>query len=777
MISIRNKSNWVRVTIVLLFFLISLWLCFWITDKIFPFPITIDYSTVILDDKGDIIHSFLSEDDKWRLFLRSDEITEDFKKAILFKEDQHFYYHFGVNPFSITRAFIQNTSSGQRKSGASTITMQVARLLNPKARTYGNKFIEIFNAIQLEYHFSKDEILRMYLNLLPYGGNIEGIKSASNIYFGKAPEVLSLSEIAALVVIPNRPTSLAISKNHQAINDAKNLWLNRFKNAGLFNESLIKLALDETIRPKRRALPREVPHLSIHLQNKLKHQHIIETFIDLEHQKQIEQLTKVRINQLKQLNINNAAILVVDNESRQVIHYVGSADFYSYKDAGQVDGTRGVRSPGSTLKPFLFGLHFDQGTLSPKSRILDVSSDFQGYRPVNYDNEFHGWVRAEEALQQSLNIPAVQLLNDFGIQSFCDALASTSFKTIADTQTDLGLSVILGGCGATLQELTALYAAFANRGQHQPLKYYKSEKQDSLVDVVLSEEAAFILTDVLTEVTRPDMPNSWKDNPNRPKIAWKTGTSFGRRDAWSIGYSKKYTVGVWAGNFSGEGAPELAGAEVAAPLLFDVFNLLSPVSTYDWYTRPSGVDKRRVCDDSGLIPNVFCENIVIDYAITDVTKYNLCQHLVPALISSDSSLSYCRTCVNQSEHYIEAMYPSYPIQLVDYFQSQKVDFPKIPPHYKFCERVYPDQDLEIISPTDQLHYYVDKADSSSMLLKALAPPNANTFYWYVNDVFFKTVDKDTDLYFNPPEGTVKISCSDDRGRNQDITITVDRVTF
>lgn len=777
--STQRLRRFMRLVLAGVISTVLLFLVFLIIDRVYPFPVDVDYSTVILDNEGKLLNAYLSGDDKWRLYLEQEEITPDLEKAILFKEDQYFYLHPGVNPISVVRALVQNTISGKRKSGASTITMQLARLLNPKERTYSNKIIEVFNALQLEYHYNKKEILRLYLNLLPYGGNIEGVKSASHIYFGKDPRLLSLSEIAGIVVIPNRPSSLSINKNHEPINKAKNEWLGRFMKGKLFQKHIIDIAITEALEPIRRNLPNHAPHLSRRLKSQ-RNENIISSFIDLESQKQIEELTRSHIDRLRYLNVTNASVLVVENATGKVVSYVGSADFYSELDAGQVDGIQAVRSPGSTLKPLLYALHYDQGTLSPKTRLADVRMNFGGYEPENYDNAFHGWVSSEEALKQSLNVPAVKLLNDYGIPEFINALIRSDFESIGRAKDQLGLSMILGGCGTTLEELTGLYASFANDGRFENLKLsLKTGIIDSAAaeNAILTAQAAYILTEILTEVTRPDLPDSWKDNPNRPKIAWKTGTSFGRRDAWSIGYNETYTVGVWAGNFSGEGAPELSGVVVAAPLLFDVFNVVSDVSVSDWYTRPNGVRRIWVCDETGLSPNSFCENKVVDQVIKGATIPQLCQHLKPILIAPDSTESYCTTCLKDIDRHIEVLYPNYTAEMLDYFQTEKISYVKEPQHYRFCERVYPDQGLQIVSPVDKLEYFVDVNDNKQIRLQAQAPSNATKFYWYVNDVFYKTATRGEELYFTPPDGKVKISCSDDRGRNQDIQISVKRVSF
>ncbi len=773
----RNRQKGIlKMTMVALAATFGLFLIFLILDYAFPFDRRVDYSTLVIDSKGDILNAYLSKDDKWRLYLEPEEITEDLKKAILFKEDQYFYSHPGVNPVSIGRAFFQNITSGKRKSGASTITMQLARLLNPKKRTYGNKIVEMFNALQLEYHYSKDDILRLYLNLLPYGGNIEGIKSASYIYFGKDPKLLSLAELAGLVTIPNRPSSLSIKNDHDPINQAKEKWLLRFREANLFQSHIIDLALTENLKPNRRDLPNHAPHLSRRLMSNTKDQ-IIKTYIEYEYQKRIEEIASAHINRLKYLNVTNTSVMVIENKTRRVISYVGSANFYDEQSAGQVDGVSAIRSPGSTLKPLLYALHYDKGNLSPKRRIADVQMNFGGYEPENYDNSFHGWISSEEALKQSLNVPTVQLLNDYGISNFIEPLVRSQFRTIERTKNKLGLSLILGGCGVSLEELVGLYSAFANSGSYESLQFRENIDSTNRESSIISEQAAYILTEILTEVTRPDLPDSWKDNPNRPRIAWKTGTSFGRRDAWSIGYNQEYTIGVWAGNFSGEGSPELSGVGVAAPILFDVFNVIDDVSTYDWYKRPPGVDRILVCDETGLTPNTFCTSTVLDQVIKGVTIPRICQHLKPALIALDSSETYCMTCVKDAEEYKEALFPNHTAEMLDYFKTEKITYTKAPDHYKFCERVFPDQGLEIVSPVDRLEYFVDASDEKQIQLKAQSPSNASKYFWYINDVFYKSVSRNEEVYFTPTEGKIKISCSDDRGRNQDIMISVKKVSF
>ena len=443
-------------------------LLFFVLHLVFPLPDKVSYSTLVTDNKGEVIHAFLTPDEKWRMKTELSEISPLLRKTIIQKEDKYFYRHFGINPIAIARAFFANVFSGRRVSGASTITMQVARALEPKRRHIGNKMIEVFRAFQLEWTYSKDEILQLYLNLVPYGGNIEGVKSASVLYFGKNPDHLSLAEITALSIIPNRPSSLVMGRHNEEIVQQRNKWLQRFAHEKIFTQKEIEDALAEPLTAKRMLVPKEAPHLSYKL--KKTGESNIQTYLDRNTQWKMEKLVGdyVRTQRLK--NIYNAAVMIIDNETHQVIAYVGSGDFNDSTDGGQVNGAAAVRQPGSTLKPLVYGLSFDEGLLTPKKIMNDVPVNYAGYAPENYDKHFNGPVSVEYALEHSLNIPAVKALNVLGKEKMIAPLSAIGFRQIEEKQKGLGLSLILGGCGTTLEQMTGLYSAFANEGlYYQPL--------------------------------------------------------------------------------------------------------------------------------------------------------------------------------------------------------------------------------------------------------------------------------------------------------------------
>ncbi|UCH15347.1 MAG: penicillin-binding protein 1C, partial [Bacteroidales bacterium] len=720
--------------------------------------------------------AFLTSDDKWRMYTELDEITPQLKKAIIFKEDKYFRYHFGVNPVSVVRALVYNILKGKRTSGASTITMQVARLLVPKERTYWNKIKEMMKAIQLEWHLSKDEILQLYLNLVPYGSNIEGVKSASVIYYGKSPNHLSIAEITALSIIPNRPVSLRPGINNDYILQERNKWLNRYLRSAVFGKNDIIDALNEPLEAYRREVPKMAPHISYRLKTEYPYKRIIRTGIDLEMQQKLQKIATDYSKHLYFQNIKNVTVLVVENNSCKVLSYIGSADFFNDEDGGQVDGIQAVRSPGSTLKPLLYGLAFDKGYITPKSVMSDVPVSFGGYEPENYDGKFYGNVTAELALSLSLNVPAVKILDMTGTTGFFEKLITAGFKQIYKDRDDLGLSSILGGCGTTLEELTGLYCAFANGGQYRELLYLHGEDIKVTEEEILSESSSYMITEILTQLTRPDLPVDWQNTTHMPKIAWKTGTSYGRRDAWSIGYNRKYTVGVWAGNFSGEGVPELNGADKAAPLLFKIFNAIDYDSEEDWYHMPEGLSFRYVCSESGNVPDDFCKNQVIDYYIPGISGTAVCDHMKLIFTDPDSAVAFCTSC-KPDAGYIEAYYHNYKPEIITYMIENNISFLKIPPHNPDCERLMPGMAPVITSPVHENEYFVDVNDSMQIMLSCNAANDVTLVYWYVNNKFYKSAVTNENIFFQPPEGTVKISCSDDKGRNRDIIIKVKYIEF
>ena len=751
-------------------------------DRLFPLPPAPRYSPIVLAADGSVLHAFLNPTQKWRMKTELAEITPALQQAIINKEDRYFRYHFGVNPVAIVQAAGRNTFGNGRTTGASTITMQVARLLEPKERTVGNKLLEMLRATQLEAHHSKAEILQLYLNLVPYGGNIEGVKSAALLYFQQPPDYLSLAQTVTLAIIPNQPRVLVLGKNNDRILVERNRWLRQFQQQHLFPNQDIEDALHEPLDAQRHAAPTLAPHLARRLVTRFPGKPIIHSMLRRASQAKAEDLIKNYVRRLRELGITQAAVLVVNNRTRAVEAYVGSADFQDAAGSGQVDGVRAVRSPGSTLKPFLYALAVDRGIITPKLKLPDVPTNFSGFRPENFDKSCAGEVTVERALTYSLNIPAVRVLAEVGVPVFTDKLRAAGFKSIAKAAPRLGLSTILGGCGATLEELTGLYAALAGGGNYQPLSITAplSKKNSTLKTqpskLLFSPAAAFLITDILAQRTRPDLPMGYQNSRHLPKIAWKTGTSYGRRDAWSIGYNQDYTIGVWVGNFNGQGSPALTGADVASPLLFGLFNTLAYNSPNNWRTPPASLDFRLVCTETGLVPGEHCPNQLIDYYLPGTSSAQRCEHQKEALVLADGTISYCRACVPAAGFRRQLFLNPLP-EVLAFREAQGLPATRLPPHNPTCRLVRGRDDgsgtaLTITSPLDHAEYVLNRGEKQQLLLSCAAGSEVRQVFWYVNDRFLRSASATERVFFRPPSGAVKISCADDHGRNVDIQLQV-----
>ncbi|SOD95649.1 penicillin-binding protein 1C [Spirosoma fluviale] len=747
-------------------------------DFSFPIDTAVPYSTLITARDGSILHAFLSRDDKWRMYAELDEITPTLRDAILFKEDKYFWYHPGFNPVSMLRAAGRNLLTGRRTSGASTITMQTVRLLEPRERTYLSKFIELFRALQLELHFSKEQILQLYLNLVPYGGNIEGLKSASLLYFGKTPALLSLAELTTLTIIPNRPSSLRLGVHNALVVQERNRWLNRFRAGHLFDEMAIADAINEPLTAYRREAPQRAPHLARRLRLDNPNTPIVRSSLSPSVQATTERLMQQYANRIRAYDIHNAAVLIVDNLSREVIAYVGSADFTNTFDGGQVDGIQAVRSPGSALKPILYGLAFDAGVITPKTKLADVPTNFSGYQPDNYDRRFNGPVTAEFALANSLNIPAVALLKEIGTPTLVSTLRKAGFSTVKRQAKELGLSMILGGCGVTLEEMTKLYSGLANGGTVGELVFTPETTPPDGVPL-LSPEAAYLVTHTLTQITRPDLPNNFDNSYHLPRIAWKTGTSYGRRDAWSIGYNKRYTIGVWVGNFSGVGVAELSGANTATPLLFQLFNVLDYNSASGWFRAPGANSKlttRLICPETGDVPGEFCPNPVTDYSIMGVSRYRRCQHKKAVFTNSAGTISYCAYCLPDTGA-VRRAYPNAAPEVIAFYQSHHIPIQTPPPHNPACERVFErtggnHAGPRITSLNEDSEYFINPKQAAELELSCQTSADVKTVFWYLNDRLYRRAKPTEAVFFKPRPGVLKISCADDKGGSNDIRILI-----
>ncbi|MGE5845545.1 MAG: penicillin-binding protein 1C [Ignavibacteria bacterium] len=777
MIKILNKLFTRKIKEKVLFFFLLLPFEALVLNLLFPLPEMKSYSKEIYAKDGTLLTAFLTDDDKWRMYCRTKDISPDLIKAIIEKEDKWFYWHFGFNPASILRASISNLIEGKRVSGASTINMQLARMLEPKERSYSNKVIELLRAVQIELYFPKDKILELYLSLLPYGGNIEGVKSASYLYFNQPPSRLSLAQAAALCIIPNNPNLYRIDKNSEAVLKERNRWLKYFQKNNSFSFFNLNDAFKEKLKPNRYPVKFTAPHFCNFINQNFGGREVY-TSLDLSIQTKSENLLWNYIRRVYSRNVTNGAVLVIKNKDLSVAAYCGSADFYDKKAFGQVNGIKAVRSPGSTLKPFLFAQALNSGAYTPKMKLLDIETDFSGYVPENFNLKFNGEVNLDFALVNSLNIPAVSLLSNIGLNNFTSLLEKGHFQTIISDKNILGLSVILGGCGVTLEELTRFYTIFPNRGKFYNLNYLKdnagNKDKDEKSVKFFSESTVYMISEILSENKRPDLPNELSGyeigSSRLPKIAWKTGTSYGKRDAWAIGFNPNYTIGVWMGNFNGKGSPFLSGAEMAVPLLFDLFNSIDYNSEERWIKKPDELLEREVCAETGLLPAKFCKSLTLDYFIENISHSNYCNLYKETYINSDSSIEYCPNCL--PEKYTRAAYPDYPPELELWYQENGVKYKQHPEHNPDCVIRYSGSGPVILSPSENFEYLVEQKSDEKILLRAAPDAGIRIHYWYINDKFYNKSSAGKGIFFKPKKGKNKITCMDDKGRDRTILINV-----
>jgi len=744
-------------------------LLFILLNLLFPLPDQKQYSKEIHARDGTLLSAYLTEDDKWRFNTELQEVSPELIKAIVEKEDSWFYWHFGVNPVSIVRALYNNIISGERVSGASTITMQVARLLEPKDRTYLNKFVEIFRAIQLELRYSKNEILEIYLSLLPFGGNIEGVKSASYIYFDRPPDKLSLAQSILLAVIPNDPNSLRLDRINDEIISKRNYWISKFRDENVFSLNDLDDAVEEPVEPNRFQIPTLAPHFCYRVKENFSESNV-QTTLDLSIQQTAEYLLLRQVRSVFYKGITNGAVLVIDNKNSSVVAYCGSADFSDDGSFGQVNGITAIRSPGSTLKPALYAYAFDSGMLTPRMKLVDIPTDFNGYQPENYDLKFYGNISSEFALVNSLNIPAVSLLQRSGLSNFTNFLEGCGFSEIHKQKDKLGLSIILGGCGSTLEELTRLFSAFAMKGVLDRLVYRVNDVQNKESIEVFSSASSFLIAEILSRMNRTDIADL-TNYSKLPKFAWKTGTSYGKRDAWAIGFNPNYTIGVWMGNFNGRGSPHLSGAEVAVPLLFDLFNAIDYNAEEKWFDFPTELYKRKVCSESGLLPTRFCDKIIDDFAIKGRSHNISCDIHYPVYVNLEETIQYCTECLPEN-NYKKVVYSIYQPELTVWFSENNYNITLPPPHNHNCNAMFSEEGPRILSPAENYEYFVEKNSKQEIVLLAASDGKVNTHYWFVNDEYYTKTKPGTKIFLKPETEELKITCLDDKGRDEIVKIKV-----
>lgn len=566
------------------------------------------YATLMLDRHGRMLDARIASDQQWR-FVPAGRVPEKYRLALLDFEDKRFPWHPGIDPVAIGRAAWLNLNAGRIVSGGSTLTMQLVRLLrDDPPRTLPEKAREALQALQLEWHFSKDEILTQYASRAPFGGNTVGLRAASWRYFQREPEALSWAEAALLAVLPNAPSWIHPGRNRDRLREKRDRLLHSLHGKGLLDDRDLQLALLEPLPAPPLPLPALAPHLMNTLE-KAGHGKLLHTTLDAPLQQRVRALAGQHGERLAREGVHNLAVVVIDHHQQQTRAYVGNVTHGNPAEYGaDVDIAASPRSTGSILKPLLYGLMLDDGLLLPHTLIPDLPTNYGGFSPENHDHSYRGAVPAHQALSQSLNIPAVRMLRAYGGGRFHSRLQRMGMSTLFRPAEQYGLTLILGGAEGRLDEITGIYArlmASAAGRRVQPLvTLHDTQRASTDEPFMLSPGAAWLTQQALRDVARPGTARQWRQFSSSQPIAWKTGTSYGLRDAWAVGSNGRYTVGVWAGNGNGEPAPSLGGAATAAPLMLDVFSLLGPAS---WPEAPlSELKTVQVCEDDGYLAGGQC---------------------------------------------------------------------------------------------------------------------------------------------------------------------------
>ena len=750
-------------------------LAFWVTGYIFCLPrhlFHVPYSTVVTDRNEELLGARIASDGQWR-FPPRNTTPEKIKECLITFEDKHFYHHWGVNPFAIGRAFYQNVKNKRIVSGGSTLTMQTIRLARNESRTFREKLIEMIWATRLEFRASKEEILSMYISHAPFGGNVVGLDAAAWRYFGHSADDLSWAESAMLAVLPNAPAMIHLSKGRKTLLDKRNRLLKQLLEKKTIDSSTYELAISEPLPDEPHALPQIAPYLVSRFYQERNGEYSRST-INKGIQTQVEDLAERWSNEFGRSDIRNLAILVIDIPSNQVVAYCGNVHFDRKQGGNQVDVIQAPRSTGSILKPFLYYAMLQEGSLLPDMLLPDVPVNINGFTPQNFSMQFEGAVPASEALARSLNIPAVTMLQRYGVPKFHSFLQQVGLKTINRSSSHYGLSLILGGAEATLWDVTNAYAMMGRSLLQLPQTSCSLLLPTSRITEStgpFQPGAVWQTFDALKEVNRPEEID-WKSIPSMQTIAWKTGTSYGFRDAWAVGVTPRYAVGVWVGNATGEGKPGLVGAQTAGPVLFDIFNLLPSSS---WFTRPAGIFvEAEVCRKSGHLKGRFCDETDTLLVLPAGLRTEACPYHHLVTLSADESQRIYENCAN-TEPTLRKSWFTLPPVWEWYYKQHHPEYKPLPPFKAGCgEDTF--QPMQFIYPPMNARIKLPKQldGSKGFLTVELAHNNPNaTVFWHLDETYQAQTQDFHKISLQPAAGKHSLTAVDGEGNTISTTFFVE----
>lgn len=776
----RNSKKRYRVGLPLFIVLLIVYInC--LPSKLFEVP----YSTVVSDRNGELLGARIANDQQWR-FPTIDSVPEKYKICLTQFEDRYFDYHWGVNPLAILRAFKQNITSKRIVSGGSTITMQTIRLARKENRTYFEKAIEIILATRLEFSYSKSEILRLYASHAPMGGNVVGIEAASWRYFGHNANNLSWAEAATLAVLPNSPSMMHFGKNRQQLLKKRNSLLKSLYENEKISELDYELAVQEALPPYPHALPQTAPHLvtKIHKEHNGKN---IKTTINKYQQQQVEMVLTRWHAEFAQNGIHNIAALVTDIETNEVVAYCGNVNFDKKESGNQVDVIQSPRSTGSILKPFLYCAMLQEGMLLPDELLPDVPININGFAPKNFSLHYDGAASASEALARSLNVPFVVSLKQYTVPKFYNLLKKAGVKHLNRPADHYGLSLILGGAEASLWDISNLYLRMAQSvTRHATLRqfdpfvephYIKQTEpyraKEKVMHPLFQPGAAYQTLETLTNVNRPEELD-WRTVPSVKKIAWKTGTSFGFRDALSVGATSKYVVAVWVGNSDGEGRPGLIGARTAGMVMFDIFNIL-PSSK--WFHLPEDeLYKTEICKESGMLRSVNCpdESVEERYVTDKGREGKICSFHKIVHLSEDLRYQVLEDC-SKDRGLVTTSWFVLPPVWEWYYKNKNTSYISLPPFAPECRKEEEHKLMEFIYPFPYLTISVPKQLDGSparVVFELAHRKPTNKVFWHLDDKYIGETSHIHQIEYSPNIGRHKLTVVDISGESSSVIFFV-----
>lgn len=786
-----NRRRYIKtgIGITLIFLIIRIIIFLTIPRELFRVP----YSVLLYSAEGELLGARIASDGQWR-FPQTDSLPDKFVACLTTYEDKRFFYHPGIDPIALVRAIKSNFRSGEIVSGGSTLTMQLARQARGnKERTFYEKGVEALWAISLEITHSKKELLQLYASHAPFGGNVVGIETAAWRYFGRSAFHLSWAESATLAVLPNAPALIHPGRNRNALKRKRDKLLRLLKENRIISAEEYDLSLMEPLPEAPLPLPDEAPHLLARMHAETGKSRL-NTSVNYELQKQVQRIADSYARQYSSNHIYNIAILAADVETGETLAYAGNVSYKGDEKRGnQVDIITSPRSTGSILKPFLYAGMLHDGLILPAMLVSDVPLNINGFTPQNYNRQFYGAVPAHQAIERSLNVPLVRMLSQYNTGRFMTLLKSLGMTTLRFNEEHYGASLILGGSEGTLWDLCGMYASLARVLGHyrayngrynpediHPLLLAPSSKETSIISItdrrltdksLLSAASLWFMTEAMSALNRPEEEADWQQFSSMKQIAWKTGTSYGGRDAWAIGFTPRFVVGVWVGNASGEGRPGLTGVGNAAPVLFDVFSLL-PSSR--WFDMPyDELEETRICRKSGYKASSICEHADTCYIPLSGNKTEICPYHHLVHLSTDERFRVNSSCEETYNMVARSWFILPPAQEY-YYKNYHVDYRPLPPFRPGCDGTQSKQ-IELIYPEHNAVLYLPKGFSGereSFIFKAAHGRNDATLYWHLDEDYLGETNGQHQIVCRPQAGKHLLTLIDTWGNQRKIMFEV-----